>query len=152
MGTSLAEYAAQHPAPERESMAPASRSPLDGIAERERIRQLKESIARKIQEGTPPQYVLYAALQVIGLSTGDPEWAEAQACALDSIYNDLAQQSLFTEAAEREAERLDHLQAEYREKTRRQLQHQIGGCRRIIRALTDALDALDGTAPQERDH
>lgn len=151
MGKSLAEYAAQNPQPEppqeRQAVAHAARSYNDQIAERDQVERLKASIAQQLQEGEAPQYILYSALRAIGLLTHDEAWAEAQQKTLDSVYSDLAQQSLLTDNAAIAAARLDAMQTEYKEKLRRQLQRQIGGYKRIARALNEALDAVNALDP-----
>lgn len=151
MGKSLAEYAAQNPQPEppqeRQAVAHAARSYNDQIAERDQAERLKASIAQQLQEGEAPQYILYSALRAIGLLTHDAAWAEAQQKTLDGVYSDLAQQSLLTDNAAIAAARLDAMQTEYKEKLRRQLQRQIGGYKRIARALNEALDAVNALDP-----
>ncbi len=153
MGKSLAEYAAQHPQqePERErqAIAETARSYQDRQQEREAVEQLKASIAQQLQEGNAPQYILYAALRAIGILTHDTEWAEAQKRILDSIYADLAQQSLLTDDAAIAAARLDAMQTQYNDKLRRQLTTQLNGYRRIEKALQEALQAVNALEPQE---
>ena len=154
MAKSLAEYAAQNPQPEPlqepQAIAGASRSYNDRIAERDQVERIKTSIAQQLQEGSAPQYVLYSALRAIGILTHDEAWAETQEKALDSVYSDLAQQSLLTDNAAIAAERLDAMQADYNAKLRRQLQRQIGGYKRIARALNEALNAVNELDPQEQ--
>lgn len=153
MGKSLAEYAAQHPQqePERErqAIAETARSYQDRQQEREQVEQLKASIAQQIQEGNAPQYILYTALQAIGILTHDEEWAQAGKQTLDSVYADLAQQSLLTDNAAIAAQRLDAMRAAYNEKLRRQLKTQLNGYRRIEKALQEALQAVNALEPQE---
>jgi len=155
MGKSLAEYAAQNPQPEppqeRQAVAHAARSYNDQIAERDQAERLKTSIAQQLQEGEAPQYILYSALRAIGLLTHDEAWAEAQQKTMDGVYSDLAQQSLLTDNAAIAAARLDTMQTEYKEKLRRQLQRQIGGYKRIARALNEALDAVNALDPPAAD-
>lgn len=153
MGTSLADYAAQHPQPEpereRQTVAETARSYQDAQQERETVEQLKQSIAQQIQEGNAPQYILYTALRAIGILTHDETWEQAQRQTLDSIYADLAQQSLLADDAAIAAQRLDTMQAQYRDRLRRQLRTQLNGYRRIERALQEALQAADALDPQE---
>ncbi len=153
MGKSLAEYAAQHPQQEpkreRQAIAETARSYQDRQQEREAVEQLKASIAQQLQEGNAPQYILYAALRAIGILTHDTEWAEAQKRILDSIYADLAQQSLLTDDAAIAAARLDAMQTQYNDKLRRQLTTQLNGYRRIEKALQEALQAVNVLEPQD---
>ena len=155
MGKTLEEYAAQHPQqePERErqAIADTARSYQDRQQERETVEQLKASIAQQMQEGNAPQYILYTALRAIGILTHDEEWTAAQTQTLDSVYADLAQQSLLTDNAAIAAARLDTMQAQYNEKLRRQLKTQLNGYRRIEKALQDALQAVNALEPQEPD-
>ncbi len=152
-GRSLEEYAAQHPQqePERErqAIAETARSYQDRQQERESVEQLKASIAQQLQEGNAPQYILYAALRAIGILTHDAEWAEAQKQILDSIYADLAQQSLLTDEAAVSAARLDAMQTQYNDRLRRQLTTQLNGYRRIEKALQEALQAVNALEPQD---
>lgn len=146
MAKSLEEYAAQHPqqAPDREQRAvqEAAKTYQDRQQERERITKIKDSITYQLEKGNPPQYILYPALEAIGILTDDADWAEAGKQALDRVYADLAQQSIFTDDAAAAAQRLDAMQEEYNEKTRHKLMTQLNGCRRIEKALNDALDAI----------
>ena len=151
MGTSLAEYAAQHPqqepARERQAVADAARSYHDAQVEREQVARLKASIAQQLQEGNAPQFILYAALQAIGILTHDAEWAQAGAQQLDSVYSDLAQQSMLTDTAAEAAARLEAMQRRYNDKLRRQLRAQLSGYHRIEKALQEALQAVDAIEP-----
>lgn len=155
MGKSLEEYAAQHPQqePERErqAIAETARSYQDRQQERETVEQLKTSIAQQLQEGNAPETILYTALRAIGILTHDEAWTEAQQQALDSIYADLAQQSLLTDNAAIAAARLEAMQTQYNEKLRRQLTTQLTGYRRIERALREALQAVNAIDQQEPD-
>lgn len=150
MGLTLAEYAALHPQQEPQQEQQARRNYQDAQRERERIDQLKASIAQQLQEGNEPQYILYSALQAIGLLTHDPEWAEAGTRQLDSIYADLAQQSMLTDTAAAAAHRLEAMQTQYNDRLRRQLTRQLSGYRRIEKALQEALQAVDAIEPQNQ--
>ena len=94
-----------------------------------------------MQQGTPPQYVLYTALRAIGLLTGASEWEARQRAALDATYSDLAQESLFVDSAATAAERLADQRRDYVEKLRRTLGRQLKGLAKVERALNEALDA-----------
>lgn len=151
MGKSLAEYAAQHPQQEpdreRQAIADTAQSYRERQQEREQAEQLKASIAQQLQEGNAPQYILYTAIKAIGLLTHDEEWTEAQNQALDSIYEDLAQQSLLTDNAAIAAQRLDTMKKQYNDKMRRQLTTQLNGYRRLEKALQEALQAVNALDP-----
>lgn len=153
MGMTLAEYAAQNPQQEpeqeRQTIAETARSYRDQMQERDQVESLKTRILQQLEQGNAPELILYTALQVIGILTHDAEWAEAGRQTLDSVYSDLAQQSLFMDNAAIAAQRLDTMQAEYNEKLRRQLQRNLNGCRRIEKALTEAMQAVDELDPQE---
>lgn len=147
MGKTLAEYAAQHqqqePERERQAIAETARICREQAQELEDVETLKASILRQLQQGNAPELILYTALQAIGILTHDPEWAEAGKTCLDSVYEDLAQQSLFADNTAIAAQRLDMMRERYNDKLRRQLLQSLNGYRRIEKALTEALNALD---------
>ena len=149
MGKSLEEYAAQHPQlepeRERETVAAAARSFRDQKEERELIAQLKASITQQLQAGSAPELILYTALRAIGILSHDEEWAEAGRQQLDSIYSDLAQESLLTDNAAVAAQRLEDLRGKYNDRLRRQLTSQLNGYRKVEKALLDALSAVNQT-------
>jgi len=153
MGTTLAEYAAQHPQqePERERQAidETARSYREQMQEREQVEGLKASILQQLEQGNAPETILYTALRAIGILTHDAAWTEAAKQTLDSVYADLAQQSLLTDNAAIAAQRLDGMQAAYNDKLRRQLTRQLNGYRRIEKALQEALQAVNAIEPQE---
>lgn len=95
MGTTLAEYAAQHPQqePERERQAidETARSYREQMQEREQVEGLKASILQQLEQGNAPETILYTALRAIGILTHDAAWTEAAKQTLDSVYADLAQ-------------------------------------------------------------
>ena len=68
---------------------------------------------------------------------------------LDRVYGDLAQESLLTDNAAIAAQRLDELQAQYRDRLTRQLKSQLNGYQRVKRALEEALAAVDAMTPQD---
>ena len=150
MGKTLAEYAAQNPMPEPGRMEAA---PAQTYHERqqaaEQIARYKALILKQLESGTGPETTLYTALTAIGLATGDEEWTEAAHGALNSVYADLAQQSLLEDNAAEAAHRLEAMQADYNDKLRRQLTRQLNGYKRIERALQEALQAVDAIDPEE---
>ena len=150
-GYSLAEYAAQHPAaaPPADNATAAARSYREQQEEREKAELLKESIAQQLQQGNAPELVLYTAIKAIGLLSADEEWAAACNAILDSVYADLAQQSLLVDTAAAAAARLEKTKTTYTEKTRTQLQRSYNGCKRLSDALKEALQAIDDIAQQD---
>lgn len=141
MGKTLAEYAAQHPA-EAPQADTAARSYHDRQAEREKAEDIKQSILQQLREGNAPELILYSAITLIGLT--DEEWAAECKAILDSVYADLAQQSLLTDNAAAAAQRLEKMHRTYTDKTRAQLQRNLNGCKRLSDALKEALNAIDG--------
>lgn len=150
MAKTLSEYAAQFP----QEMPPSEREQQNhaaAIKEQERERQeerqtaerLKASIAAQLEQGNELQYILYTALECIGLLSHDAEWAESGKACLDKVYDDLAQQSLLTDNAAIAAERTKALQEGYKDRLRRQLNKQLSGYHKIARGLNEALAALD---------
>ena len=150
MAKTLAEYAAQNP----QEMPPAEQEQQQNAAtmkdrERERAQErqnderLKASILAQLQQANEPQYILYTALEAIGLLTHDAEWAETGKACLDKIYDDLAQQSLLTDNAAIAEARTREMQEGYKDRLRRQLNKQLQGYHKIARGLNDALAALD---------
>lgn len=143
---SLKEYAAEHPAaalPADDPANAAARIFQDLQAEREQAEELKDSIAQQIQQGNAPEFILYTALNAIGLLTADEAWAAKCKAILNSIYSDLAQQSLLTDNAAIAAQRLEEMHRGYTNKTRAQLQRKLSGCKRLSAALNDAINAID---------
>ena len=143
----LLEYAAQNPAQEppqeRQAIETTARNYREQQEAQETAAALKDSIAQQLKQGNEPQYILYTALKAIGLLTNDPEWTEAQRQRLDKVYADLAQQSLFMDNAAIAAERLEKMQGDYIDRMRRQLTKSLNGYRRIEKALTEALQAVN---------
>ena len=83
MGRGLFEYAEVTPTTEEAQQEP--QHPADGMdnyikrrAVLDQSKQLMQSIDAQMQQGTPPQYVLYSTLRLIGLLTGATEWEERQ--------------------------------------------------------------------------
>ena len=146
MGRGLFDYSEMIPT--AEELQQETQRPADGIdsylqrrAVLDQSKQLLQSIESQLQQGTPPQYVLYTALRAIGLLTGASEWEARQRAALDTIYSDLAQESLFVDNAATAAERLADQRRDYVEKLRRTLGRQLKGLAKVERALNEALDA-----------
>lgn len=143
----LLEYAAQNPAQEplqeRQAIESTARTYREQQEAQEAAEALKESIAQQLEQGNAPQYILYTAIKAIGLLTNAPEWTEAQQSRLNSVYADLAQQSFIMDNAAIAAARLDKMQQDYNDKMRRQLQNSLNSYRRIEKALTEALQAVN---------
>lgn len=153
MGKSLAEYAAQNPQQEppreREAMHQTAETIKDRQEAQERAAQLMQSIQTQLEQGNAPQTILYTAIQTIGILSHDAEWAAAAETSLDTVYADLAQQSLLVNEATIAAQRLEQMQEDYNGKLRRQLTRQLSGYQRIAKGLNEALDALNQIDPQE---
>ena len=148
MGIGLLEYAEKNPAqepPEQEAAAirEAATTYRERQEERQQAEELKASIAQQLERGNAPQYILYTAIKAIGLLTHDPEWTEAQQQSLDNVYADIAQQSLFTDNAAIAAARLEKMKQTYNDKLRQQLLKDLNGYRRIEKAITEALQAVN---------
>ena len=150
MGISLAEYAAQHPQEEPAQQAVPTRTYREAAQDRETVEQIKAGISQQLAQGNAPQYILYSALRAIGILTQDQAWAEAGIAALDSVYADLAQQSMLAEESSAAADRLAQMQADYCQKTRRQIRQSLTKLEKLQRALSEAeraVNALDGNPP-----
>ena len=142
MGKSLEEYAARHPQPEPEA-ADTARRYYEAQQERERVDQLKASISHQLEQGTPPQYILYAAIRAIGILTHDEAWAEAGAAALDRVYEDLAQQSMQNDEAAIAERRLKEILEQYSTTVLRQLNSQLRKTVKLEKALQEAIAAVN---------
>lgn len=148
MALSLSEYAARHPQaqpePEREQTAATADIIRELQQEKQAAEDLKASITRQLEKGEPPQAVLYTAIQAIGILSRDAAWADAAKAALDSVWADLSQQSLFLNTDEAAAARLQEQQREYSAKLQRQLKRQLDKIRQLEQALRAALAAAEG--------
>lgn len=169
MGMSLEEYAVLHPQQEsdreREAIAASAQSYRERqreleqgkkqkesiLQERERAEQLKESILQQLEQGNAPEIILYTALNAIGLLSSDPKFTEAGQQFLDTVYADLAQQSLLTDNAAVAAHRLDNMQRDYNKRLKNSLTRQLNGYRRIADALNKALQAVEELDPPKED-
>lgn len=159
MGNGLFKYAEMNkatadPIPD----TPQQRDGMDNYLQRraalDKSKELMQSIEAQIQQGTPPQYVLYTALRCIGLLTGATEWDERQRAALDETYKDLAQGSMFADNDALAMQRLEDQQAQYIDKTRRKLkriENETGTIYGMIQAIYDHLAALENHGEIEAD-
>ena len=152
MGISLEEYAARFPqeAPEgeRKAMAAQAATIRDRREERERAAQLKESILQQLESGQAPHCILYTAVSAIGLLSQDDEFTSRAQEILNSVYEDLEQQSMINDNAAIAAARLDTMTHEYNGKLRRQLERQLQGYSKIQHGLNEALNALNSLEPE----
>ena len=149
MGQSIFDYAAAHgPFDEpddlytvlqRENMKQAEQRQKN----REQAEQLKKSILTQLERGNDPQIILYTALKCIGLYTNDPDYITATTGHLNSIYEDLAQQSFIQDNEQIAADRLQKQRKEYNQHLRNSINRQLAGYHRIEKALTDALNELN---------
>lgn len=73
MGMSLEEYAKAHPqeVPEQPEIEETARTYHELRQERQTAEQLKNIIAGQLLTGNDPQYILYAAVQAIGILSHD---------------------------------------------------------------------------------
>ena len=78
----------------------------------EKAEDLKQSIARQIEKGNPPQIPLCTDLEAIALLTRDPAWAESCRATLEAYAPGSVQQSLLEDASAKEI----HAQQEQTEK------------------------------------
>ena len=152
MAKSLSEYAAQHPqeqpAPEREQTTATADIIRERQQEQAEAERLKQSITRQLEKGEPPQAILYSAVKAIGILSHDAAWAEAAQATLDGVWADLAQQSLFINADETAAARLQEQQQAYIDKLRRQTERQQDRLRKISKGLQDVINAIDEHDPE----
>ena len=153
MGMRLDQYAAEAPQEmpefererlqrEAEERAQARRETRSSEQKQAQVSRLKERITEQLEQGGPPQHILYAALEAIGILTDDDAWAEAGKQYLDNVYDGLAQQSLLDDNAAIQAQRISQMQESYNDRLRRQLERQLSGYHRIAKGLIDALAAL----------
>ena len=110
------------------------------------IEAAKESIAAQISEGTPPEYVLYSALQLIGLLTHDNAWSEDQRAKLDKVYEDLAQISLLADNEAIGRARLEEQKRAFSDKVLRRLNRTKKECEKMAEALNQAIAAAQRIA------
>lgn len=151
MGRGLYDYAKMTPTAAEVPQA-ISREPdaIDKYREQqatiEKVKHLMESIEAQLQQGAPPQNVLYTALRCIALLTGADDWEQRQQAALNAVYEDLAQESMFTDNAMLAAARLEDQKAQYIEKTRRKLRRiesETATVYGLVLAVYDHLSALE---------
>lgn len=132
---------------EQISAAVDRRTYQEAREDQERAARLKDGITEQMERGVSPEIVLYSALELIGLYSGDPEWAKEQRAKLEAVYKDLEQQSLITDNAAVANARLKAAADDFAAKTRAAIRAKINGCERLektLRAALMELDALDG--------
>lgn len=118
----------------------------DRQQEAEHILEAKKSIAAQISEGTPPEYVLYSALRLIGYLTRDEAWSERQRAKLDETYEDLSQLSLLADNEAIGRARLKDQKWKFSEKTLRSLNRTKKECDKLTEALNQAIQAAQRIA------
>lgn len=150
-GKSLAEYAAEHPftgtPAGQNSITETARSYAERMDELQTIDVLMQTITKQLKQGTPPQYILYSAVDAIGILTHNEEWHNEANKILCETYSDLAQQSLLREEEATAAERLEALQTAYNNRLRKNITQRLKGYQQIEKALTEALAALNAIDP-----
>lgn len=144
MGQGLFKYAAMNPA--TADPIPTTKQQRDGMdsyiqrqADIDKARELMQSIDAQLQQGSPPQYVLYTALRCIGLLTGAKAWEDTQRERLDTIYADLAQASLFTDNEALALQRLEDQKQAFTLKTIRKLKRTLHECETMSNFLRDTI-------------
>lgn len=110
---------------------------------------IKAQIRREIEAGDAPQLILYQALKVIGILTGDPEFTAATTVILDEVYKDLDQLALFQNNERIAQERREAQLREVNEATQRSLTRQLKKQQHVVIAITAALKALAETMNTE---
>lgn len=140
MGLSLEEYAQQHPLTEKEQEElEAERQPAkEETRQRRSVEDLKQGILAQIRQGDEPQYILYAALEVIGILSEDPIWAELGQSHLNYLYGDLRQRALFRDDVALVHERLEQQRANFLDHLLKKTQRE----HRKAQQIADELDAL----------
>lgn len=148
MGVGLFEYAEKHPEQQQEPQRQQEPEPTaQYIRDLRQIEALKDSINQQIEQGREPQYILYTAIRAIGLLTNDDEWEQRQRGALDAIYSDVAQESLFRDSEAAARSRRETLLRDYADKTRRQLTRQLNACRKLQGDLEAAINDVERLEP-----
>lgn len=128
----------------------AAAAAADRKARRERAGELRGCIMRQLQQGQPPQIVLYNALEAIGLYSGDTEWTERATRHLDSVYADLAQDSFMYDTATVAADRLTEKALEYDRKLRTRLRKSITYYNTMVEELYCVLSLMSEAESHER--
>ncbi len=146
MRKSLEEYAErnQRPEPEQErrTMEETARTYTERRQELEAVEELKTSIMQQLEQGNAPELILLTAIRAIGILTHDEQWTNRGRQIIESVYNDLAQQSLLTDNAAIAAQRLERMQSDYNDKMRKRIQQSFRGYRKLEKALNEAWNAL----------
>lgn len=122
--------------PEHREPEPAAEDP------RAKAEAMKARIMDALKLGQDPGQILFAALDCIGILTGDQAWAAAGREILTRICGGLEQADLFRDDARVVAERLEALADEQRAKTRATLQRAISKAEKIQRDAEKALQAF----------
>ncbi len=146
---SLSEYAKLHPTAEPEEQRNIRQAYVDRMQEQEEINRMKAGIIRRIESGERPQFILMTAVKALGMATNDPEFSASCTAALDAMYGDMKQETLFGENERVEADRQQAALEAYKEKTRRQVIRSMNGCRKIEQALGDVLLAINSQDPED---
>lgn len=105
----------------------------------EQAAELKADILRQLQNGTPPESVLYTACKCIALLTAEPDYFTECEKHLDAVYGDLAQQSLETDKKTRTAAALLEQQREALQKMKKQADKNL----MILKRLQDDYKQLN---------
>lgn len=153
MGKSLEQYAAENPTAEpeqeRQQREEITRKHRDRERERQEVDRLKDQILSQLKQGTAPQYILYAALSLIGILTQDDSWTKQGREILDGVYSDLWQESFLVDNEAVAAQRLEDMQREYNSKLKKQTTTQLQRYKKIEQALQDILKTIEQLEPEQ---
>lgn len=103
------------------------------------VEELKQIIAKRIRQGDYAHFILYTAIKCIGLSTHDPEWTAEQTAALDSLYGDLTQESLFVDGIYKAEERARHQQEDYISRLKTRTENEVKHLNSMIASLNNVV-------------
>jgi hypothetical protein len=148
----LEEYYRSHPYqgdPDREKEEAAYRAEQARKAkDAARADRLKEMLGAGIREATPPEFLLYTAVELLGILYDDPDWKTPLIEKLESMYGDLAQGSFLINQRAVVMDRLRTAQEEDGRKLRKALETQRRRASQMAANIQEAinqLDALEGS-------
>ncbi len=116
----------------------------------EEAREMMKEISAQMEQGFPPQAILYNAFSLIGFLLHDETWTDPLKGRLRELFGSLDPGQLFSAD---EAEKLDEAQREYREKVIRQLTRNISSGKKLTERLEKLLAEIeppgDDDTPEE---
>ena len=153
MKKSLADYAAENPAPEpiteKAAAADAASQYRRKQEKLEQAEDMKASIAQQIEGGNALEYILYTAVRAIGLLTDDPGWTKQQTDILELVYGDLAQESLVYDNAAIALDRLQNMRKDYCKRNYQRLKNLKDYTALLNTCLTEAEQYIRALYPEE---